>query len=359
MNMTKPMSTSSISSLASSIFTLRNAKLFSATPISTALRSTGLITAQLLSAALLIAASASAHAQNYPTKPIRVVTSDPGAIDDLTSRMVAQSISARLGQQVVVDNRGGASGAIAANTVASASPDGYTLLSYGSSIWLAPLLQEHSSYDPLRDFTPIAITAKSPVVLVVNNSLPATSVKELIDLAKAKPGSLNYGSGGNGSTPHLSAELFKALAGVDLVRIPYKSTGPALNALVGGQLQLIFATAGSVGPHVKAGRLRALGVASSGPSKLAPNLPTIASTVPGYEFVSNWGWFAPAKTPPAIVQRLSREIAQALSDPTTQERFLNTGIEAYGSTPAQFTAELKLETSTLGKLIQKLGIHAD
>lgn len=320
------------------------------------------LTMTFTAAALVIAAAAPAYAATapkYPSKPIRVVTSEPGGIDDLTCRMVAQAVMGRLGQQIVVDNRGGASGALAAVTVVHAQPDGYTLLSYGSSIWLAPLMHEHTSYDPQKDFSPIAVTGRSPVILVVNPTLPVNSVKDLIDLAKAKPGQLNYGSGGNGSTPHLATELFKSMAGVDIVRIPYKATGPALTGLVSNQLQVVMATAGSVTPHMRAGRIKGLGVASKTPSKLAPGLPLIAATLPGYEFVSNWGWFAPAKTPPAIVQQLSREISVSLNDPAMQERFLGAGIEAVGSTPAEFTAIVKSEIDVFGALIRKLNIRAE
>jgi tripartite-type tricarboxylate transporter receptor subunit TctC len=301
-----------------------------------------------------------ACAQNYPNKPIRVITSEPAAINDVTTRVLAQGLALAMGQQVIVDNRGGAGGAIAGEILAKATPDGYTLLSYGSSLWLAPFLRDKVNYNPLRDFAPITIAVSSPVVLVVDPSSVANSVRDLIALAKAKPSSLNYGSGGAGTTPHLAMELFKAMAGLDIVRVSYKAAGPAVNDLIGGQVQVMMVTAGSVMPHVKSGKLKALGVGSSKPSPLAAGLPTITSSgVPGYEFTSMWGIFAPAKTSMAIVRTLNQEMTRILKSTEIRERFLSMGVEAVGSTPEEFGTAVRLETKVLGKLIADLGIRND
>lgn len=296
----------------------------------------------------------------YPSKPIRIITSEPAAINDVTTRVLAQGLSLAMGQQLIVDNRGGAGGAIAGEILAKAMPDGYTLLSYGSSLWLAPFLRDKVNYDPLRDFAPIMIAVSSPVVLVVDPSSVANSVRDLIALAKVKPASLNYGSGGAGTTPHLAMELFKAMAGLDIVRVSYKAAGTAVNDLIGGQVQVMMVTAGSVTPHVKSGKLKALGVGSSRPSPLAAGLPTIAASgVPGYEFTSIWGIFAPAKTSTAIVRTLNQEMTRILKGTEIRERFLNMGVEAVGSTPEEFGTAVRLETKVLGKLIADLGIRND
>lgn len=221
--------------------------------------------------------------QSYPNKPLRLVTAAPGGGSDFASRLIAQGLTPSLGQQVIVDNRGGANGAIAAQTVADALPDGYTLLLYASTVWIVPFLQR-VSYDPVRDFAPITLALSSPIILVVHPSVAAHSVKELIDLAKAKPGALNYASSSSGSPNHLAAELFKAMANINIAHIPYKGGGPALRALIGGEVQLMFATAGGAVPHISSGRLRALAVTSAQPSVLFPALPTVAASgLPDYE----------------------------------------------------------------------------
>jgi tripartite-type tricarboxylate transporter receptor subunit TctC len=241
--------------------------------------------------------------------------------------------------------------------VSKAPPDGYTLLIDAASFWIGPLLQE-TPYDPVKDFAPVTLTDSAPNVLVVNPSLPVKSVKELIALAKARPGELNYGSSSTGSTPHLAAELFNMMAGVKIVRVPFKGSGPAVISLLGGQVQLMFATAGSVAPHVKSGRLRALAVASLQPSALAPGLPTIAASgVPGYEAVAFEGMFAPAKTPVAIIDRLNQEIVRVLNRAEVKERFFNAGVETVGSTPEEFAAAIKSNVAKWGKLIKDAGIR--
>jgi tripartite-type tricarboxylate transporter receptor subunit TctC len=303
-------------------------------------------------------ASAAAFPQSYPNKPIRVVTSAPGGGNDFTARAIAYSISGSLGQPWVVDNRGGAGGAIAAELVARAPPDGYTLLVYASNIWIIPLLRS-VPYDPVKDLAPITWAARSPNTVVVHPSLPVKSLKELIALAKARPGQLMYGSAGTGATSHLSAELFKSMAKVDVLRVPYKANAPALNDLLSGQVQLMFSTASSVTPHVRSGRLRALAVTSAEPTPLAPGLPTVAAAagLPGYESISIYGVFAPAKTPEAIIRQLNQSIVAVLSQPDVREKFLNVGVETVGSTPEQFAAVIKADMARMSKVIKEAGIR--
>ena len=308
---------------------------------------------------MIVSVSGAAYAQNYPSKPVRLVAAGVGGGSDFAARLIAQGLAAPLGQQVIVDNRPGAGGLIAGEIVAKAPPDGYTLLLHGSAIWLAPFLRDHVAYDPVRDFAPVTLAVSSTNVIVVHPSVPVRSVQQLIALAKAKPGELNYGSGSVGSGAHLAAELFKSMAGVDIVRIPYKGGGLAVNALIGGQLHLMFPVVGSVLPHIKSGKLRALAATSAQPSALLPDLPTVASAgLPGYESVSIFGILAPSKTSKAIVNRLSQEIARVLNRADVREKFLNVGTEAVGSSPAQFEAAIKSEMTRLGKLIKEVGIRA-
>ena len=255
------------------------------------------------------------YAQNYPNKTIRIVTSEPGGGSDLTARLLAQGIAGGLGQNVIVENR---PSNILGGIVAKALADGYTLLS-GGSFLIGPLL-EKTSYDPVRDFSPITLTATAPNVLVVHPSLPVKSVQELIALAKARPGQLNYASTGAGGISHLAAELFKSMAGVNIVRIPYKGTGQAANDLLAGQVQLMFLAIGTAEPYVKSGKLKALAVTSAKPSALAPGLPTVAASgLPGYEAGIIFGLYAPAKTPLPIVNRLNREAVQVLNRTEVKE----------------------------------------
>jgi len=304
--------------------------------------------------------AATGLAQDYPTKPIRIITAEVGGGNDFLARMLAPGLGASLGQQVVVENRGGAGGAIAADATARSAHDGYTLLLYASNIWIIPFLRKNLPYDPIRDFAPITWMAKSPSILVVHPSLPVRDPKQLIALARARPGALNYGSGGTGATTHLAAELFKSMAKVNLVRIAYKGNGPALNDLIAGQTQLMFATSGSATPHVKANRLRALAVTSPQPSPLAPGLPTVAeSGLPGYQSLSIYGIFAPSKTPAAIVGRLNRDIVAVLGRSEIREKLLNTGVETVGSTAEEFASVIKSDMTRMGRVIREAGITAE
>jgi tripartite-type tricarboxylate transporter receptor subunit TctC len=316
---------------------------------------TGLVT-KLCCATLMTAGTWASMAQSYPNKPIRMLAAEAGSAGDFAARLVASTLSGNLNHQVIVDNRG----VTAAQTATRAPADGYTLLLYGGTIWLLPFLQKDVPYDPVKDLAPISLVVTSPNVLVLHPSVPANSVKELIALARAMPGKLNYGSGLTGSTPHLSAELFKSLASVNLTRISYKGAGPALNALIGNEVQVMFATAGSASPHIKAGRLKALAVASAQPSEVMPGLPTVASSgVAGYESVSPIGLFAPAKTSIEIIDRLNREVVRVLRSSDVKEKLLLAGMEAAGSSPQQFAATVKSDMAVWGKLIKDLGIVAD
>ncbi len=311
----------------------------------------------LFVAAAFLAGVTAAPAQTFPAKPIRIITSGVGGAGDVGSRIVAQGISPLLGQQVIVDNR--ASGPIPVEVAMKAPADGYTLLFYGSTVWLGPYLRNNAP-DPLREFAPITLAATAPNILVVHPSLPVKNVKELVALAKARPGSLNYGTTGIGSSPHLAAELFQAMAGVQFVRISYKGAGAVLTDLIGGQIQLTFATASSVTPHLKTGRLRALGVSSARESVLLPGLTTIAAAgLPGYESSSLQGVFAPAGVPAPILQKLTQEIVRYLHTADAKEKYLAVGVEVVGSSPEQFTAAMKAEMARMGKVIRDAGIRED
>ena len=297
-------------------------------------------------------------AQSFPQRLVRIVTTEPGGGGDFASRLIAQGLSANIGQQVIVDNRGG--GAISIETVAKAPPDGYTLLLYGSNLWLLPFMRENLPYDPVKDFAPITLAARSPNILVVHPALPVKSVRELITLAKARPGELNYSITGIGNSVHVAGEMFKSMAGVNIMRIPYKGTAPAISDLIGGQVQLMFGVPAAVMQHVRSGRLRALAVTSAQPSALAPDLPTVAEGgVPGYESVAMLGIFAPARTSEAVVQRLNREIALVINQPNVKAQFPNTGVEGVGNSAEDFAAVVKSEMVRLGKVIKNAGIRAD
>ena len=318
---------------------------------------TARLTAGLSIALISLTGVHSACAQNFPNKPIRIITSEIGGGADFVARIVAQGLSEAMGQQFVIDNRGGVA-TIAAQLVAKAPADGYTLLFYGSSMWILPFLQS-TPYDPVKDFAPITWVVSLPNIVVVHPSLPVKSIKELIALAKARPGELNYGSGTTGTPTHLAAELFKSMANVNIARIAYKGAGPALTAVLGGEVHLQFATPSISAPHIKSGRLRALAVTSAKPSALVPGLPTVAATVPGYESISINAMFAPAGTPAAIVNRLNQETVRFLKRPDTAERLLNAGVEVVANTPEEFAVAMKADMASIGKVIKDAGIRAE
>jgi tripartite-type tricarboxylate transporter receptor subunit TctC len=306
---------------------------------------------------ILIAGTTAVSGDGYPSKPVRIVTSEAGGGNDLQARLMARGIAGPLGQQVIVENR--PSGVIPGDIVAKAQPNGYTLLLYNNTLWTGPLIQP-APYDPVRDFSPIALVARGPNVLVVNSAVPARSVPELIGLAKARPGELNYASSGTGATNHLAAELFKVMAGVDIVRIGYKGAGQALNDLIAGQVQVMFPTAGAAAPHVKAGRVRALAVTSAEPSILTPGVPTVAASgLPGYESIAIYGLFAPARTPGLIIGRLNAEVARVLNTADVGEKLAAVGMEGVGGRPEQLAATVKSEMERMGKVIKAAGIRMD
>ena len=311
--------------------------------------------AGMFSAGLMVLGAGVASGQDYPNKPIRIVTTPPGGGSDIVARIVAQGISGPLGQQVVVDNR--ASGIVAGDFVSKSPPDGYILLVWANAFVVGPLLLQKVPYDPVRDFSPVILAAQTPNILVVHPSLPVKSVQELIALAKARPGELNYSAGSTGGTTHLAAELFKSMAGVDMVNIPYKSTAMETADLIGGYVQLTFATGASVAPLIKAGRLRAVAVTSAQPSTLFPGLPTVAASgLPGFESVTFLGLWAAARTPAPIINRLNQETARFVNTQEAKERFTSSGLEAVGSTPEQFAATIKSEVAKMGKVIKDAGI---
>lgn len=309
--------------------------------------------------AVLLALGASwttvVSSQEYPSRPIRIVTAPAGGGNDFSARLISRGISGPLGQQVIVDNR---PTVLAPEIVAKAAPDGYTVLLNGSSHWIGPLV-ERVSYDPVRDFAPVSLADRTPVILVVHPSLPVKSVKQLIALAKARPGELNFSSGAPGSSNYLGGMLFNHYAAVNIVRIPYKGAAPAMTAVMSGETQLMFASPGGSMGHVKSGRLHALAVGSARPSALAPGLPTLAeSGAPGYVCETLHAVFAPAGTPAPIVARLHQEIDRFLQSAEGKGQFLKGGVEAVSSTPEELMSTMKSEVATIGKVLRAAGVTA-
>ncbi len=291
----------------------------------------------------------------YPNRYLRILTSEAGSTNDIVSRVIARLLHDKLGQTVVVENRGGP----AADVAARAPGDGYTMLLYGSSVWVLPYFRR-MSYDPVRDLTPVSSAYSQAIILLVHPSLPVKSVKELIALAKARPGQLNYSAGTTAATPHLAMELFKYQSKLSFVRVNYRGTQPAVNALMAGEVQVMFTGAGSVMPMVKAGRLRAIAVTTAERSPLVPGLPTVAeSGLPGYEFTSVVGVFVPAKTPPAIVDLLSREIMAILKRPDVVDPLFESGTAALGSTPEDFGVRVRADIDRWRKIIKDTGIQIE
>ncbi len=316
----------------------------------------------LMATAILIFAAQESHGQefskaasgeNYPNRPIRVITAEAGGGSDVALRTITPGLAGNLGQQVIVDNRG----IIAAELAAKAPPDGYTLLFSGPTLWLLPFLRDHVPYDPVADFAAITLATRTANILVVHPSLPVKSVNELVALAKTRPGELNYATSGAGNSVHIAGELFRNMTGVNIVRINYKGAAPALNDLIGGQVHLMFGVPGSVMQHVRSGRLKALAVTSAQPSALAPGLPTVAASVPGFESGSYIGFFAPAKTPAAVINRLNRETVRVIQSAEVTQRLFNTGIETVGSSAEVLAALVKTDMTRTGKLLRDSGIR--
>jgi tripartite-type tricarboxylate transporter receptor subunit TctC len=307
----------------------------------------------LTCAALALAAGAVQAQAPYPSKIIRVVTSAPGSNNDWASRLVGEAMTPTLGQRIIVENRGG----LAVDVVAKAPPDGYTLLFYGPAAWTQHLFRE-TTVDPLRDLAPITMAMSSPIVLVVHPSLPVKNVKELIALAKARPGELNYASGTVGATPFLAGELFKYMAGVDIVRVAYKGTGPSMIGVMSGEAQLMFPGAGSAWSLIEQGKLRALGVASTKPSPLTPGLQPIGLTVKGYESTSQMAFLAPAGTPPAIIERLHQEIMKAIHRPDVKKLLFKGGVETEGTTPKELRDYIEMDIARIEKMLKATGFKS-
>ena len=305
---------------------------------------------------------ADAMAQSYPSRPVRLVVPFPaGGTTDILARAMAEKLSSALGQQFVVDNRPGAGGNIGSDIVAKSPPDGYTLLmgTVGTHA-INPSLYPKMPYDHVKDFAPVVLVAGVPNVLVVNPGVPAKTVAELIALAKDKPGSINFASSGNGTSIHLSGELFKLLAGVQIAHVPYKGSAPALTDLIGGQVQIMFDNLPSALPHIKGGKLRALAVTSSKRAPALPDLPTIAeSGVAGFEASSWFGILAPAATPRDIVQRINAEANKALHAPDMREKLLAQGAEAVGNSPEFFADYIRSETVKWAKVVKDSGATVD
>ena len=299
-------------------------------------------------------------AQGYPNKPVRViVASGPGGGLDFVARLVSPRLGETLAQSVVVDNRAGASGSIAAELTAQAAPDGYTLILLSASLVVYGAVNK-TRYDLFRDFAPVTQIAAGPYLLTVTNSLPLKSVKELVAHAKASPGKLNYASTGNASLAHLATEWFSILTGAPLVHVPYKGVGAALPDMLSGQLHLSLLSVASVYGHVRAGRLRALAIASEKRAKIAPEIPTlIESGVPGYKVTQWHGLLAPRATPRPIIERLQGEVVKALQHPDVSTRLSADGTEAVGSTPVEFAAHLKFEHDTWSKVAKETGLRVD
>lgn len=303
---------------------------------------------------------APAAGPSYPEKPVRlVVPFAAGGNTDIFARTIAARITEKWGQQVVVDNRGGAGGAIGTDIVARAAPDGYTLLMVSGSHVVNPSLYKKLPYDTVKDFTPISLVVDVPSLLVAHPSVRVKTVPELINLAKANPGKLNYGSSGTGTFAHLAFELFNSMAGVQIQHIPFKGNGPATTALLGGQVQFMMGAQPAAMPHVRANRLIPIGVTSAKRSPQLPDVPTISEFLPGYEFNQGFGILAPARTPGAVVETLHKDIAEVLKITEVRQLFESQGATPVGNTPAEYAEYLRAEISKLAKIVKDSGAHAD
>jgi len=313
-------------------------------------------------AALIIAmcamlASGAAQSQNYPSKPIRfIVPFPPGGGNDIVGRIVAQKLAEGFGLSVVVDNRGGAGGTVGTEMAAKAPADGHTMLVNNISLAVNATLFPKLPYDTLKDLAPVTLVGRQPNIVVVNPSVPARSVRELLALAQAKPGQINYGSGGVGTASHLATELLKLMAKVDMVHVPYKGLGPALTDLMGGQIQLIISTLASALPQVRAGKLRALAVTTAKRSAFFPEIPSMDEAgVRGYEFSTWYGLLVPARTPRSIVDRLNQEMARVLGSAAVNDQFASQGLEAAHTSPQEFGVYLKSEVEKWAKVLKASG----
>lgn len=305
-------------------------------------------------------AATSVRGQTYPSRPVRMIVGfPPGGAADILGRIAAQQLTESLAQQVVVDNRGGAGGLIATEIAARANPDGYTLLFTSIPHVINPHLYRKVAYDAVKDFVPVVQFVAVPLMMASHPSLPAGSVKDLIAYAKERPGQVNYGSGGSGASSHLAMELFRTLAGVDLVHIPYKGVGPMITDMLAGQVKLTISSAVPLSPQVRAGRLRGLAVTSPGRSPSFPDLPAIAETVPGYEVVNWFGILALAGTPKAAITRINRELNAALASPELRKRLAAQGADAVGGTPEEFGKRIRADYEKWGRVVKESGARVD
>lgn len=312
-------------------------------------------------AAILAATCTPLLAQTYPAKPVRLIAPfPPGGSSDLIARILAQKLSDGLGQQMIVENRPGAGSNLGTQVAARATPDGYTLLIISVTAAINTTLTRNPGFDLMRDFAPISKLAVGPTAVVVHPSVPATNVRELIRLAQARPGQLNYGSGGNGTPAHICGEMFRVMGKVNITHVPYKGTGQSVTDLMAGQIQLVFASMPVVFPHMKTGRLRTLAVTGAARTPLAPQLPTVAEAgIPGYAFDSWWGLVTNTGVPQAIIDRLYGETRKVLALPDVKERFADLGIDVLQGSPAELASFTRSEIERMAKVIQQTGIKAE
>jgi len=309
---------------------------------------------------LAAAAVPDAVAQAYPSKPIRIIAlSSPGSGPDIVGRLIGSRLTEAWGQQAIVDPRPAATGIVGAEIASKAAPDGHTMVIVTSQAVIVSVMYEKLPFNLIRDFAPITMVASTPFILAVHPAVPAASIQELVALARSKPGSLHYGSGGSGSPPHLSAEIFKSMTGTDMLHVPYKGVTPAMIDAVAGQVQMLISVIPAVLPTIKSGRLRALGVTSAKRTALVPDVPTIAETVPGYEFIGWYSLFAPANTPSGIINKLNAEIVKGLNTPEFRERFVALGAEPSTSTPQALAAYLREQTEKMRKAVKDSGARLD
>jgi len=315
----------------------------------------------LIAACLAACAAPALSADGFPNRPVRfIVTFPPGALNDMIARVLSPRLSEHWGQQVVVDNRGGGGTIIGTELGARAPADGHTLLLGAIALAVNPSVYPKLPYDAMKDLAPVSLVASSPYILVVHPSLPAKTMKDFVALAKAKPGSLAYGSTGIGGSSHLMGEMLKAMAGIAVIPVPYKGLAPALNDLFSNQIHFAFGSYSTVGPHLKTGRIRAIAVTSAKRAKSTPELPTIAEQgYPGYEAIPWFGILVPAATPKPLIARINRDTQKALQHPDVVERFASQGVETAGSTPEEFGRFLKLEIDRWGKIVKQAGIKPE
>jgi tripartite-type tricarboxylate transporter receptor subunit TctC len=309
---------------------------------------------------VLVALTATTAAQDFPTKPVRlIIPFPPGGSNDVVGRIVATGLGERLGKQVLVDNRGGAGGVLGTEAAANAAPDGYTLLVISLAHTVNPGLYK-LKYDPIKSFVPVAMLGSGANVLCVHPSVPVNTLAELLALAKEKPGTLNYATAGSGSFQHMGSELFKLMAGIDIVHVPFRGGGPAMIDVVGGHSQIVLSSLIQTMPHIRSGKLKPLGTGGKERSPILPDVPTIAEAgVPGYEMANWWGIVAPAGTPQAIVDRLAKEIGVVLASPETQKVFSNEGAEVVQKTGAEFGAFIEAELAKWQRVVKEAKIKAD